>query len=137
MSGPIDSAAKGLMRAEAQLAQSASRLVSPPAAKIDSRLDAGKNAFAAKVSSKSDSENEPKKGVQTTQTSKRGSSSAAVTSQGSYLPSMAEEAVQMRIAANAYSTNARLMVAADDILKMTQDIIGSPSKAAGDPSNSE
>ncbi|MEO0412809.1 MAG: hypothetical protein AAF221_13335 [Pseudomonadota bacterium] len=125
MSGPINTAAKGLIQAEAQLAQAAARLTAPPQAKAGLSFESAQQAFTPKQNAKPDSEGDNKRAPAASPNAKRAVGSAAVTSQGSYLPSLAEETIQMRIAANAYSANARLMDAAEDILKMTQNAFGS------------
>lgn len=126
MSNPIDTAAKGLAQSQSQLANSAKRLVQSAAPQTRMPFDAQPDAPGAKDFAKPKQQDEARRPGASA--SPRRYAGASVQGQGAYIPSMAEETLQMRAAANAYKANARLIEAADDILKMTQQAVARSEK---------
>lgn len=123
MSNPIDTAAKGLAQSQAQLTSSAKRLAQsavPSSAKF--AFDPAQNKQTAGFSAPKEQAGEPKRSSTPERPSTR-YSGAPLQGQGAYIPSMAEETVQMRMAANTYKANANLIQAAEDVLRMTQQAL--------------
>jgi len=120
MGNPIDIAAKGLAQSQAQLAKSAQRLV-------ESAARGQTGDFDRQVASAAPPEaRTPARGQRPSQnTASNRFAGSPLQGQGAYIPSLAEETVQMRIAANTYRANARMIEAADDVLKMTQEMLRS------------
>lgn len=121
MSNPIDTAAKGLVQSQTQLANSAKRLVQSATPTQRPSFDSVTQGQNASAFVKQEQPSETRRPTASAPSS--GYSGAPLQGQGAYIPSLAEETVQMRMAANAYKANAKLMTAADDILKMTQDVL--------------
>ncbi|MEM6832489.1 MAG: hypothetical protein AAGA36_01170 [Pseudomonadota bacterium] len=127
MNSPIDIATKGLAKAQSQFAQSAARVTAAASPQQRSAFERAALPGQAKTDAPQDARRDTGSGP-----GRARSGASAVSTQGSYLPSLAEETVQMRLAANAYAANAKLVRAADDLLKMTQEALsGEPSENEG------
>lgn len=129
MGSPIDTAAKGLAQSQTQLANSAKRLVQSAAPQARFAFEASPEDKGAQAFAKPQQPNEPRR--QGPAASNPRYAGAQLQGQGAYIPSMAEETLQMRVAANAYKANARLIEAAEDILKMTKQAFDSDSEDSG------
>ncbi|MEM6682586.1 MAG: hypothetical protein AAF607_10115 [Pseudomonadota bacterium] len=132
MGNPIDSAAKGLAQSQAQLAKSAQRLVESAARGAGAGFE--RQLESASLGSSDRQANARTSGAKSTGSNapKGRPAGAALQGQGAYIPSLAEETVQMRIAANTYRANARMIEAADDVLKMTIDMMRKSDKKNND-----
>lgn len=131
MSNPIDTAAKGLAQTQAQLASSANRIAqgAAPAAKF--AFDPDQNKQSASFNGPKEKLAEPKRTATPERPAAR-YSGAPLQGQGAYIPSMAEETVQMRMAANTYKANANLIQAAEDVLRMTQNAFTPKTEGSDD-----
>lgn len=123
MGNPIDTAAKGLAQSQTQLANSAKRLVQSAAPQARFTFDTAPEAKGAQAFAQPQQPSEPRR--PSASASNQRYAGAQLQGQGAYIPSLAEETLQMRVAANAYKANARLIEAAEDILKMTKQAFDS------------
>lgn len=67
-------------------------------------------------------------GATPTKTDHASQNQSAPSAPGTYIPSLAEEIVQLKLAAHAYKTNARLLRAADEISRTVLDSLDGKDK---------
>ena len=118
MTTPIfNNANAGLQKANEQLNKAARSIIENASAGLSDYQDIQDQAL--------------QKGDEVTPTPKSGdrSNTATPPPTGSYIPSLAEEIVQLKLAAHAYKANARLLKAADEISRTMLDSLDRKDKS--------
>lgn len=67
-------------------------------------------------------------GAKATAPTEENSSESATTAPSRYIPSLAEEIVQLKLAAHAYKANAKLIKAAEELYQATSDALDGDDK---------